>query len=164
MKICLKILIILCISTHAFSAPTKYSEYNFIIEVPSNWDPVSPLPQTAIAAFQNPDRLKILILNAVKPPTEKKDKFLLDTIAGLKDGMAEIGLKVSSDQMVTYGSLQFKVISGHTSSGNSMASYITSAGDFVYCFQLINKAGNAHNDPELKSIIGSFDLLIPVKN
>lgn len=163
MKRCLFTFIIaLSVNTfQVFAEPLVFAEQNFSIEVPEDWEPISPNPPQTLAAMKSSDGSKQLMIIATKLPETEQSTGLRNFQAGLKDSLAKQGWQFDPERQVAVHPVSFTSLTARKSPAVLVA-YTASAGQFLYLFSFRLSESTATNDLEIGSIIQSFRLLKPV--
>ena len=160
----LVLILSLLASTFRLSAgPLAFPEHHFSIQIPENWTPISPTPAQTLAALQSPDNSKKLVVIANKLPENERATGLRDFRAGVKDNLAGQGWQFGPEKQVTIRGLSFISLMGHKDT-HTLFTYTTAAGDDLYLLTFHLDQNITTSDPEVESIIQSFELLTPASS
>jgi hypothetical protein len=167
MKSRLLLLAICAFALRLSGAPLSFPEQNFAIEVPADWTPIGPLPDTPgaklLVASQSADRNKKVLVFTTKYSKPDIAAYATGVRQGIKKPWTANGWTIDAERESTTGGLSFVSFAAHTSTGATITAHTTTAGDEVYILQLISNSGATSTDPELQSILQSFRLLAPPK-
>jgi hypothetical protein len=153
-------LIILANANIAAVATTKvFQQHNFAIEVPSNWHEINPPPAQVLAAVQSPDRLKTIVIVAMKSPERELGTAVSDMMAGYRRSHTKKGWQVIDKDATSINGVPFSVVLTHISTNSSIITFFGVAGDEGYMLSGTDGAGNVESDDEVLSSIKSFRLL-----
>jgi hypothetical protein len=143
----------------AVATTRTFQEHNFAIEVPSNWHEINPPSPQVLAAVQSPDRLKTIMIVALKAPERELGTAVSDMMAGYKRSHTDKGWQVIDKDATTINGVPFSVVLTRISTNSSIITFFGIAGEQVYMLSGTDGAGNAESDDELLSSIKSFRLL-----
>src|SRR5437660_11826764 len=104
-------LIILANANIAAVAATKvFQQHNFAIDFPSNWHEINPPATQVLAAVQSPDRLKTIVIVALKTPERELGTAVSDMMAGYKRSHTEKGWQVIDKDATSINAVPFSVV------------------------------------------------------
>ena len=143
----------------AVAATKVFQQHNFAIDFPSNWHEINPPATQVLAAVQSPDRLKTIVIVALKTPERELGTAVSDMMAGYKRSHTEKRWQVIDKDATSINGVPFRVVLTHISTNPSIITFFGVAGDEGYMLSGTDGAGNVESDEEMLSSIKSFRLL-----
>ncbi len=145
------------------AAPISFPNHNFSVEFPEGWSAITPVPKPMLAAYQNADGTKKMVLLVQPLVGAQRALTNAEFMKGLKDGMARQGMALDSEKLGTIEGLPSVAVTGHLPGGLTMTAFVVGANEKMYMMQAVLGPGlNALKDPEVQSVVQSFKFLTPV--
>src|SRR5689334_14809279 len=107
----------------ALATTKTFQQHNFAIEVPSNWHEINPPSPQVLAAVQSPDRLKTIVIVALKAPERELGTAVSDMMAGYKRSHTEKGWQVIDKTATSINGVPFSVVLTHISTNSSIITF-----------------------------------------
>ncbi len=154
---------LMMLSVAVSAAPVSFPEHNFSIETPAGWTAINDIPKPMLAAYQNADGSKKMLLLVQKLAGAQRALTNSQFLDGMKKGMARQGMVLDSEQPGTIQGLPSITVTGHLPTGITLTAHVVGAGDKMYVMQAVLAPGiAAATDSEVQSVVQSFKFLTPV--
>ncbi len=120
---------------------------------------MTPASAQTLAVLQSADNSKKVVITVQKVPEAERATALRDFQAGFKNSLVK-DWQLGSEKQVTIRGLSFISLIAHKDTQTEIT-YTAAAGEDLYFLAFILNQKNATSDPEVESIMQSFQLLTP---